>query len=72
MRNRGILIERKQKTFSAPPFDISRFSRYPLAAALGSEVRINNGHLYCEVGKKEQAPARAIFVQGSLWVWSAD
>ena len=23
------------------------------------------------MGKKEQAPARAIFVQGSLWVWSA-
>ena len=28
-------------------------------------------HLYCEMGKKEQVPARAIFVQGSLWVWSA-
>ena len=23
------------------------------------------------MGKKEQVPARAIFVQGSLWVWSA-
>ena len=23
------------------------------------------------MGKKEQAPALAIFVQGSLWVWSA-
>ena len=23
------------------------------------------------MGKKEQIPARAIFVQGSLWVWSA-
>ena len=23
--------------------------------------------LYCEMGKKEQVPARAIFVQGSLW-----
>ena len=30
-----------------------------------------NGHLYCEMGKKEQVPALAIFVQGSLWVWSA-
>ena len=30
-----------------------------------------NGQLYCEMSKKEQAPARAIFVQGSLWVWSA-
>ena len=30
--------------------------------------RINhkNGHLYCEMGKKEQVPARAIFVQGRL------
>ena len=35
-------------------------------------VEINkNGHLYCEMGKKEQVPARAMFVQGSLWVWSA-
>ena len=25
--------------------------------------------LACSTGKKEQAPARAIFVQGSLWVW---
>ena len=24
-----------------------------------------------EMGKQEQVPARAIFVQGSLWVWSA-
>ena len=24
------------------------------------------------MGKKEQAPALAIFVQGSLWVWSAN
>jgi len=31
----------------------------------------NNGQLHCEMGKKEQVPARAIFVQGSLWVWSA-
>ena len=23
-----------------------------------------NGHLYCEMGKKEQVPALAIFVQG--------
>jgi len=23
------------------------------------------------MGKKEQVPALAIFVQGSLWVWSA-
>ena len=23
------------------------------------------------MGKKEQVPTRAIFVQGSLWVWSA-
>ena len=23
------------------------------------------------MGKKEEAPARAIFVQGSFWVWSA-
>ena len=25
-----------------------------------------NGHLYCEMGKKEQVPARAIFVQGGF------
>ena len=32
-------------------------------------TRLNkNGHLYCEMGKKEQLPARATFVQGSLWV----
>ena len=24
-----------------------------------------------EMGKKEQVPALAMFVQGSLWVWSA-
>jgi len=26
-----------------------------------------NVQLYCEMGKKKQAPARAIFVQGSLY-----
>ena len=25
-----------------------------------------NGHLDCEMGKKEEVPARVIFVQGSL------
>ena len=33
-----------------------------------SMINLNkNGHLYCEMGRKEQVPARAIFVQGSLY-----
>ena len=34
-------------------------------------LQVLQGHLYCEMGKKEQVPALAIFMQGSLWVWSA-
>ena len=32
----------------------------------GGNKYIKNVHLYCEMGKQEQIPARAIFVQGSL------
>ena len=53
-----------------------RRGRDPLALVSMCVInKINkNGHLsthYCEMGKKEQVPALAMFVQGSLWVWSA-
>ena len=36
------------------------------SASVSSKIN-KNGHLFCEMGKKEQVPALAIFVQGSLW-----
>jgi len=33
----------------------------------GSQKKTDTPTHYCEMGKKEQVPALAIFVQGSLW-----